>query len=100
MTIKIEPLGDRVLIARDEEANKTPGGLYIPKAAQEKQARGKIMACGPGRLVDGIRDRVKLNVSVGDHVIFGKFSGTEVEIGEAKYTLVREDDILCVLRES
>lgn len=98
MTSKIEPLGDRVLIKREEGNKQTPGGLFIPDTAQEKQARGVVVNVGPGRL-DERGERVTMNVTCGDHVLFGKYSGTEIQDGGEEYILVREDDILGILRD-
>lgn len=98
MTSKIEPLGDRVLLQREESQQQTPGGIYIPHNAQEKQARGVVVNVGPGRLND-TGEREPMNVTCGDRVLFGKFSGTEIEVDGEKYVLVREDDILAVLRD-
>lgn len=75
-----------------------PGGLYIPDVAQEKQARGVVINVGPGRL-DERGERVTMNVTCGERVLFGKYSGTEIQDDGEEYILVREDDILGILRD-
>ena len=89
------PLGDRVLIKRVEEEEKTKGGIIIPDTAKEKPQEGEILAVGPGRYDDG--KRVPMEVKVGDKVLFGKYSGTEVVIDGESLLILRENDVLAIL---
>ena len=94
--IKIKPLADRVLVKRiDEEEEQKVGGIIIPDTAKEKPQEGEIVAVGPGRTEDG--DRIPLEVEVGDKVLIGKYSGTEVKIEGEDYLIMREDDILAIV---
>jgi len=92
---RIRPLGDRVLVKRDESEETTAGGIVIPGNAQQKEAQGLVRAVGPGKRVKGARE--ELDVRVGDKVLFGKYTGTDVEIGGEKLLLMREEDILAVI---
>ncbi len=95
-TINIKPLADRVLARRlDEAEEQKVGGIIIPDTAKEKPQEAEIVAVGPGRVEDG--ERVGLEVSVGDKVLIGKYSGTEVKIEGEEYLIMREDDILAVV---
>ncbi len=97
MSVKVRPLHDRVLIERlEEEVQKTAGGLYIPDTAKEKPQRGKIVAVGDGAYNDK-GDRVKLDVKVGDEVLFGKYSGNDIKIDGTEYLIVRENEILAII---
>ncbi len=97
MSVKVRPLHDRVLIERlEEEVQKTAGGLYIPDTAKEKPQRGKIIAVGEGAYNDK-GDRVKLDVKVGDEVLFGKYSGNDIKIDGTEYLIVRENEILAII---
>jgi chaperonin GroES len=93
--IKIKPLGDRVLVKQVEEKEQVKGGIIIPDAAKEKSQEAEVVALGTGRLEDG--KRAAFEVKVGDKVLIAKYGGTEVKIGEDKFTLLREDDILAIL---
>lgn len=94
--MRIRPLHDRVLVQRIEEEEKTKGGIIIPDTAREKPQQGKIIAVGPGR-IDDKGNRVPMNVKEGDRVLFGKYAGSEVEIDDEQYLIMREDDILGVI---
>ncbi|HUU85315.1 MAG TPA: co-chaperone GroES [Phycisphaerae bacterium] len=94
--IKFRPLDDRVLVEPGDEEEVTAGGIVLPDSAREKPQRGRIMATGPGKLLDS-GQRGKLDVKVGDEVFYGKYSGTEVEMSGEKYVILRENDILAVL---
>ncbi len=94
--MNIRPLHDRVVIERMEEEQTTPGGIVIPDTAKEKPHRGKVLAVGNGKLLDNGEIR-PLDVKVGDVVLFGKYAGTEVTIGEEDYLIMREEDILAVI---
>lgn len=90
----IRPLHDRVILRRIEESI-TAGGIVIPGTAGEKPQRGKVVAAGKGKLVDG--KIVALDVKIGDEVLFGKYSGTEVKIGGEDLLVVREEDIMGII---
>ena len=94
--MSIRPLADRVLVRALEEAEVKRGGIIIPDTAKEKPQEGEVIAIGPGRLSDK-GDRVELEVKTGDRILFGKYSGTEVTVGEENYLIMRESDILAVL---
>ena len=87
----IKPLADRVLIQPKEAETKTASGLYIPDTAKEKPTEGKVLAVGPGK-----KDE-PMEVKVGDEVIYGKYSGTEVTVDDVKYLIVKQSDILAIL---
>ncbi|MBS3764588.1 MAG: co-chaperone GroES [Planctomycetes bacterium] len=96
--IQIRPLDDRVVVEPIESEDKTAGGIFLPDSAKEKSQKGKIIAAGPGQLLeDG--ERAGMNVSVGDIVIFGKFSGTDVQVGEKDVKIMSETDLLAILEE-
>ena len=90
---KIKPLYDRVLIERTEASEKSAGGILLPDSAKEKPQRGKVVAVGPGRLLDS-GQRGELSVTVGDEVIYGKYGGTDIEISGDEVKILREGDIL------
>jgi chaperonin GroES len=92
---KIAPLADRVVVKALEESETMRGGLYIPDTAKEKPQQGEIMAVGPGRFEDG--KRVPLDCKVGDKVLYGKYSGTEVAVEGEQYLILRESDVLAVI---
>ena len=93
--LKIQPLEDRVVIAPAEEAEAMRGGLYIPDTAKEKPTQGEIIAVGPGRFEKG--ERIPVDLKVGDQVIYGKYSGTEVTIEGEQVLILRETDVLAVV---
>ncbi len=94
--MKIKPLQDRVIIKRIEEESKTAGGLYIPDTAKEKPQQGKVLAVGPGKVLDS-GARLEMTVKDGDLVLFGKYSGSEVKIDGEEVLIMREDDILGII---
>lgn len=94
--MKIRPLNDRLLVKRLEEETTTAGGIIIPDSAKEKPAEGEIVAVGPGKVSDK-GDRVALQVTVGDRVLFSKYGGTDVKLDGEDYLIMREDDILGVI---
>lgn len=94
--MKIKPLQDRVIVKRMEEETKTAGGIIIPDSAKEKPQQGKILAVGPGKVLEG-GTRVDMTVQVGDLVLFGKYSGSEVKIDGEEVLIMREDDILGII---
>ncbi|MGB7754655.1 MAG: co-chaperone GroES [Salinisphaera sp.] len=94
--MNIRPLHDRVVIKRIEEEQKTAGGIVIPDSAAEKPQRGEVVAVGNGKPLDNGEVR-KPEIKVGDTVMFGKFSGTEIKVDGDEVVVMREDDILAVL---
>ena len=93
--VKINPLADRVVIRALEDTEQMRGGLYIPDTAKEKPQQGEIIAVGPGRFEKD--KRVPMDVKVGDKVLYGKYSGTEVTLDNEQYLILRESDVLAVL---
>lgn len=94
--MKFRPLHDRVLVRRIEQEEKTAGGIIIPDTAKEKPMEGEIVALGTGtRLEDG--KIIPLDVKVGDRILFGKWSGTEVKIGSDEYLVMKESDIMGIV---
>jgi chaperonin GroES len=94
--MKIRPLYDRIVVKRIEQQQEMQGGLYIPDSAKEKPQEGEVMAVGKGkRLEDG--KVVSLDVQVGDRILFGKYSGSEIKLDGEEYIIMREDEVLGVL---
>ena len=93
--MKIRPLHDRVIVKRTEEDKTTAGGIVIPDSAAEKPDRGEIVALGNGQMLENGSIR-KLDLKVGDNVLFGKYSGTEVKVDGDDVVVMREDDIIAV----
>ena len=96
-TTKIQPLSDRVVVRPTEEAEQMRGGLYIPDTAKEKPQQGEIIAVGPGRISDQ-GERLVPDVKAGDKVLYGKYSGTEVTVDGETLLILRESDVLAVLK--
>lgn len=94
--MNLRPLHDRVVIRRSEEERTSAGGILIPDAATEKPIQGEVLAVGNGKLLDN-GDLRPLDVKVGDRVLFGKYSGTEVKVADEKLLVMREDDIMGVI---
>jgi chaperonin GroES len=94
--LKVKPLADRVVIKPIEEAEQMRGGLYIPDTAKEKPQQGEVVAVGPGKLSDDGK-RMDPELKVGDKVLYGKYSGTEVTIDDQQYLILRESDVLAVI---
>ncbi len=94
--IKVKPLADRVVIKALEESEQMRGGLYIPDTAKEKPQQGEVIAVGPGKLSDDGK-RLDPEVKVGDKVLYGKYSGTEVTVDNEQYLILRESDVLAVM---
>lgn len=92
----LRPLHDRVIIKREEEETTTAGGIVLPGSATEKPSRGEVVAVGNGKILDN-GDSAPMAVKVGDTVLFGKFSGTEVESGDEKLIVMREDEIMAII---
>ena len=94
---KIQPLADRVVIKPLEETEQMRGGLYIPDTAKEKPQTGEVVAVGPGKFSDDGK-RISPEVKVGDRVLYGKYSGTEVTVADEQYLILRESDVLAVVQ--
>ena len=94
--MKIRPLHDRVIVKRLEEERTSPGGIVIPDSAAEKPVQGKIMAVGKGKILEDGTVRA-LDVKVGDKILFGKYSGTEVKMDGDELVVMREEDIMAIV---
>ena len=94
--MSIRPLGDRILVQRVEEESTTAGGIIIPDSAKEKPQQGKVVAVGNGRVNDDGKTQ-PLDVKKGDKVLFGKYSGTEVNLDGDEHLIIREDDVLGIM---
>ena len=92
--MKLVPLGDRVVLKQLIAEETTKSGIVIPGQSKEKPQQAEVIAVGPGGTVDG--KEVKMNVSVGQHVIYSKYSGTNVEVDDEEYIIVKQDDILAI----
>ncbi len=95
--MKIRPLNDRILVVREDEQNKTKGGIIIPDTAKEKPRKGKVIAVGPGKL-DEKGKRIPLDVKAGDKILFAKYAGTEIKIDGVEHLFMKEDDILGIIK--
>lgn len=94
--INLQPLGDRIVVQREESNEKTEGGIYLPDSAKDKPTRGTVISVGDGRLLeDGSRS--ELQVKVGDRVLFTSYAGESIEIGDVEYLLMGESDVLAVI---
>jgi len=96
--MKLTPLDDRVVIKQSEAEEKSAGGIILPDAAKEKPQRGKIIAVGPGKILDNGK-RGEMNVKKGDEVLYAKYSGNEIEIDGENYVILHEGDILGVIEK-
>lgn len=97
--MKIRPLYDRIVVKRIEQSEEVQGGLYIPDSAKEKPQQGQVVAVGKGkRLEDG--EVVPLDVQVGDRILFGKYSGSEIKMDGEEFLIMREDDVLGVIEDA
>jgi chaperonin GroES len=94
--MKIKPLSDRVVVKPEAAEEKTASGIILPDTAKEKPQEGKIVAIGPGKISDS-GSAIKMTVKVGDKVLYGKYSGTEVTIGNEDYLIMKENDIFAIL---
>jgi chaperonin GroES len=92
----IRPLGDRVVVKRTEEEQKTKGGIIVPDTAKEKPQQALVVAVGPGRMSEEGK-RIQPSVKKGDKILFGKYSGTDVTMGDEEYLILREEDILAII---
>ncbi|HYW09281.1 MAG TPA: co-chaperone GroES [Longimicrobium sp.] len=93
--IKVKPLSDRVVVKALEDTEQMRGGLYIPDTAKEKPQQGEVVAVGPGKVEDG--KRVDMELKVGDKILYGKYSGTEVTVENEQYLILRESDVLAIV---
>ena len=93
--MKIRPLHDRVVIKRTEEDSTSAGGIVIPDSASEKPSKGEVIAVGNGKILDSGEIRA-LDLKVGDKVLFGKYSGTEIKVDDDDFLVMREDDIMAI----
>ncbi|MBN1315134.1 MAG: co-chaperone GroES [Anaerolineales bacterium] len=96
MTLNIKPLGDRVVVEPIEQEQTTASGIILPETAKEKPQEGKVLAIGPGRRDDDGK-RVAMDVAVGDNVLYAKYAGTEVKLGDKKLLILKESDILAIV---
>lgn len=95
MPARVKPLHDRIIVKRLDEEEKTAGGIIIPDTAKEKPQEGRVVAVGSGKREDG--KVVALDVKAGDKVLFGKYSGTEIQLDGDEHLIMREDDILGIV---
>ncbi len=95
--MNLRPLADRVIVEALEREETTAGGILLPETAKEKPQEGKILAVGPGRWDEEGKMRVPMDVSVNDRVVFAKYSGTEIKVGDRKLLILGEKDILAVI---
>ena len=96
--MKLRPLDDRVVIKQSEAQEKTSGGIFLPDTAKEKPQLGKVVEVGPGKLLDDGK-RCQMSVKKNDEVIYGKYTGNEIEIDGQKYVVLRESDLLGIVEK-
>ncbi len=96
--LKLQPIGDRVVIKREEGEERTAGGIVLPDSAKDKPARGKVVSVGDGRLLDN-GERSPMQIKEGDRVIFSSYAGETFKVGDDELLLMREDDILAVIED-
>lgn len=94
--MKLQPLNDRVIVKQDTKEQTTSSGLYLPDSAQEKPLRGKVVAVGPGRRLENGKIQA-MDIKVGDSVLYGKYSGTEVTVSGEEFVILREEDVLGII---
>ena len=95
-SLKLKPIGDKVIVQRLGSAEKSKGGLYLPDSAQEKPQEGKVIAVGSGKMLKNGKV-IPLAVKAGDKIIFGKYSGSEIKVDDKEYVFLSEDDILAIV---
>ena len=93
MVVKLQPMGDRLVVKPTQSEEKTKSGIYIPDTAKEKPQEGKVIAVGPGKMTDEGK-RIPMDVEVGDIIIYAKYGGSEIKLDEEDLIIVRESDIL------
>ena len=96
--MNLKPLDDRIVIKQSEAEEKTAGGIILPDSAKEKPLIGKVIAIGPGKLLDDGK-RAKMSVKKDDEVIYGKYMGSDIEIDREKYVILRESDVLGIVEK-
>jgi chaperonin GroES len=96
MTLKLKPLGNRVVVEPLEQEEVTSGGIFVPETAKEKPQKGKVLAAGPGERDDD-GDYIKMDVKEGDTVLFAKYAGTEIKLDGKKLLILRETDLLAII---
>ncbi len=96
MALKVKPLSDRIVVRQADAEEVSSGGIILPDTAQEKPQQGEVVAVGPGKTADS-GELIKMALKVGDKVLYGKYSGTEVNIDGGEYVFMRESDILAIL---
>ena len=96
--MKFTPLNDRLLVSRTESDETSAGGIIIPDTAKEKPLRARVIAVGPGKMLEN-GDRVQANIEEGDDVLFGKYSGTEIKLDGEDFLILRADDILAIVED-
>ena len=94
--VKLQPLGNRIVVERDESEETTAGGILLPGSSQEKPSRGVVISVGDGKLLNN-GERAVPQVSVGDHILFTSYAPNEIKIGEEEYLLMSEDDVLAIM---
>ena len=95
--LKLRPLYDRIVVRRKEAKEQMRGGIIIPDTAKEKPQQGEVLAVGPGRRAENTGELIPLDVAVGDTVLIGKYSGTDIKIDDIEYTILREDEVLAIV---
>ena len=95
MAVKLQPMGDRLVVKQMQSEEKTKSGIYLPDTAKEKPQEGKVVAVGTGKIVDG--KKVELDVKKGDKVLFSKYGGDEIKVDGVEYKILKEEDILAVI---
>ncbi len=98
-TLQLRPLADRVIVEPLEREEQTSGGIFLPETAKEKPQEGLVVAAGPGRWDEDGKKRLPLEVAVNDRVVYAKYSGTEIKLGDKKYLILGEKDILAVMEK-
>jgi chaperonin GroES len=96
--MKFKPLKDRLLVKYSDEPEKSSGGLYIPDSAKEKPQKGEVIAAGPGRITDDGKLQ-KIDIKVGDVVLFEKYSGSKIQLDDEEYLIIKEDDVLGIVEK-
>jgi chaperonin GroES len=96
MALNLKPLADRVVVEPIERDEVTASGIYVPETAKEKPQEGKVVAAGPGRR-DESGKRIEMDVQKGDRVLYAKYAGTEVKLGDKKYLILKESDVLAIV---
>jgi len=96
--MKFKPLKDRLLVKYSDEPEKSSGGLYIPDSAKEKPQKGEVIAAGPGRITDDGKLQ-KMDIKVGDVVLFEKYSGSKIQLDNEEYLIIKEDDVLGIVEK-